>query len=188
MDFTYGPARTDQDLRQILAIQEANLPEQLSADETREQGFVTVRHDLDLLREMNHPHAHAVARHHDRVVGYALVMQRAMGDRIPVLYPLFERIDDILWHRRPLSDYRYFVMGQVAIDRPYRGRGIFPELFREFDHRLAEHYDLTVTEIATRNVRSCRAHAKAGFKDLHTYHSPDGEEWVVVARRLASLA
>lgn len=55
---TYGPALSKADLQGILALQQQNLPSALSPEE---QGFVTVRHDLPLLRKMNTPHPHRIA-------------------------------------------------------------------------------------------------------------------------------
>ncbi len=168
------------DLPQILAIQRDNVAERLSAAEVREQGFVTVQHDLALLTEMNAPYAHTVARVDGRVVGYALVMRREFAPRIAVLLPMFERIDGLLWQGQPIGEIDYFVMGQVAIAKAYRGQGIFDGLYENLVHRLLPPYALMVTEIATRNTRSRRAHARVGFVDLLVYKDADGEEWAVV--------
>jgi RimJ/RimL family protein N-acetyltransferase len=46
-----------------------------------------------------------------------------------------------------------------------------------------------VTEVAARNTRSLRAHARVGFEPLHVY--PDattGEEWHVIGLDLGSLS
>ena len=48
-------------------------------------------------------------------------------------------------------------------------------------------YDLCVTEIATRNQISVRAHEKMGFEPISTY-SDDREEWVIVAWDLSQPA
>jgi hypothetical protein len=52
--------------------------------------------------------------------------------------------------------------------------------------RYGGQFDFTVTEVAARNRRSLRAHARVGFQTLHVY--PDattGEEWDVIALDLA---
>ena len=52
-----------------------------------------------------------------------------------------------------------------------------------------DRFDFTVTEVAARNTRSLRAHARAGFETLHVY--PDattGEQWHVIVLDFARAA
>ena len=53
--------------------------------------------------------------------------------------------------------------------------------------RYGSRFDLVVTEVAARNTRSLRAHARVGFEPLHVY--PDattGEEWHVIGLELSA--
>lgn len=178
--FAYGPSTTDAHLEQIMALQKANLPKNISIQEAREQGFVTVDHDMETLRDMNTPYHHSTAWAGEELAGYALVMETRFRDRIPVLIPMFELLDGIPWRGKPLEEWRYFVMGQVCVAKPYRGQGIFQGLYLDMRSRLSAHFDLVVTEISSRNPRSIRAHEKVGFENIHEYAGPDGEHWVVV--------
>jgi hypothetical protein len=48
--------------------------------------------------------------------------------------------------------------------------------------RYGGRFDFTVTEVAARNPRSLRAHARVGFQALHVYaDASTGEEWHVIA-------
>ena len=176
----FGPAETVDHLQQIIALQKENLPQHLTPAEAREQGFVTVCHALELLSEMNEPYRHSAAWQGDVLAGYALVMEPRFRDRIPILFPMFELLDGIPWQGRPLGEWRYFVMGQVCVARPYRGQGVFEGLYQDLKARLHPHFDLVATEISTRNTRSIRAHEKIGFEPIHRYIDPDGEDWLVV--------
>ena len=178
----YGPARTETDLRQILALQRANLPDHLTAGEQAEQGFVSVQHDLELLRRMNTPFAHSVARDGEEVVAYALVMEPRFRSEIAMLRSLFDRADRQHFRGRALADIPYFVMGQVCIAKAYRGQGVFDALYTDLCQRLSGNFDLVVTLIAGRNSRSLRAHERVGFRELERYAGDSGEEWVLVAR------
>lgn len=178
--FTFGPPTTDEMLRQVLKLQKANLPRSVTAEEAREQGFVTVGHKLELLREMNTPYGHSCAWMGEELAGYALVMETRFRHRIPILFPMFELLDGVPWQGKALREWRYFVMGQVCVGKPFRGQGVFEGLYRDLKERLSAHFDLVVTEIATRNTRSVKAHEKLGFETLHTYTGPEGEEWVIV--------
>lgn len=173
-------AASDSDLAPILALQRRNVEEALDPTEVTAEGFVTVRHDLPLLRAMNRAAAHVVARSCGQVVGYALVMLREFEDRIPILRPMYDMLAHLEYDGAPVDDYRYFIMGQVCIDKPHRGRGIFAEMYRKMCELYSPAYDMTITEVARRNTRSIRAHDKVGFRLLHRYRDPHDEEWDVI--------
>ncbi len=178
----YGIAKTDEDLHEILTLQKRNLAASVSPQEAKEQGFVTVDHDFDLLKRMNLARPHIVAREGGRIVGYALVMLRSFANEIPVLIPMFLRINQLTYQRIALQDSKYFVMGQVCIDKNYRGKGIFGGLYTEMSKRMAVDFDLIVTEVASKNTRSIKAHHKVGFETILKYK--DSEEWEVVILKI----
>lgn len=175
----YSTAKTPEDLQQIITLQAQNLPQSVPAQEAATQGFVTVQHELGLLAAMNEKYPHQIAKADGRVVGFALVMLREFGDKIPVLVPMFRLLDQLYYKGTPLSNQSYFVMGQICIDKAYRGQGIFRALYERLGQEMAPHFRLMVTEIATRNTRSLQAHAALGFRQLHRY-TADGEEWDIV--------
>ena len=173
-------AATDDDLPALLRLQQENLPKSISKQEAIEQGFLTVEHDLPLLRDMNNACAHTIAKDHDKLAGYALSMTRSFDERIPILKPLFALVDQLQWEGRVVKDIPYILMGQVCVAKDFRGQGVFSGLYREMQKRMSKDFELIITEISTRNTRSIRAHQKVGFVDMHQYKAPDGEEWVVV--------
>jgi hypothetical protein len=171
------------EVRQILELQAGNLPSNLTAETMTSQGFVTVRHEPSVLLRMNEVAPAIVAKADDRIVGYALVMPRDFAPFVPILGPLFEILDGLSWQGKMLrANPRWFVMGQICIAEGYRGMGIFDGMYRAMAETYRDRFDFTVTEVAARNVRSLRAHARAGFETLHIY--PDltaGELWHIVA-------
>ena len=96
MELTFTKA-TDQDLQGILTLQQANLKKHLSPEETASQGFVTVVHDLELIKRLNDREQHIIARDGDRVVSYTLAMTRVARNDIPVLVSLFDQLETIPW-------------------------------------------------------------------------------------------
>ena len=86
---TYSRASTLEELEQILTLQKNNLPENLSHKEKIEQGFVTVKHSLEILKRMNDECAHTIAKNNNKVVGYALSMTNNFASEIEVLKPMF---------------------------------------------------------------------------------------------------
>lgn len=175
-------ARTDADLEQILALQAANLHEMVGADERREQGFVTLRHDLALLREMCLPHAHVVARVRgtDEIVAYALVMMNEFRPRLPLLEPMFVRLESVRWRGQAIADLRTYFMGQVCVAKEHRGQALVERMYAEHRRLMSPHFDLMITEIDRANTRSVRAHEKSGFEVIDEYTGDDGRAWVVV--------
>lgn len=173
-------ARTETDLLGILALQQQNLAKNISPEEAVDQGFVTVVHDLDILRRMNDAAPHTIAKDGDRVVGYALTMLQQFRVDIPFLESLFERLDQLLWHGRPLCEVPYFVMGQVCVAKECRGMGVFDGLYDGLRRFNAERFEVVATDISSRNTRSLRAHERVGFENLQEFSVDGGEVWVIV--------
>lgn len=185
MDIRYTTVQDAQDVGQILDLQAANHPSAISLETARSQGFVTVRHEPDVLLRMNRAYPSVIAKDGERLAGYCLVMPREFGPEVPVLAPMFDLLETLSWRGRPLRDGGWFVMGQVCVAEAYRGQGVFDGLYAKLREVCRTDFDFVVTEIAERNARSLRAHERVGFETIHVY--PDattGEVWHVVAMGL----
>jgi GNAT superfamily N-acetyltransferase len=169
-----------QDLPEILRLQSVNLPENISAEEYAEQGFVTVHHTLDILQTMHALAPSVVAFSGAQLAGYALVMPVSCGPLIPVLQPMIASFDRLSFKGRALSEQRYYVMGQVCVARPFRGQGVFDALYAGHAREYGGTYDCTVTEISLKNPRSMRAHQRVGFGEIQRQRDEHGE-WSIVA-------
>jgi hypothetical protein len=164
---------TEGDFDAVLALQRKNHRDAVTPDEARAQGFVTVVHSAQTLRTMNALLPSIVCREGGVVAGYALSMAPACRTLVPILAPMFAVLDEL-----PLGCF--YVMGQICVAEEHRGRGAFDLLYREHRARFKGDYERVVTEIATRNVRSMRAHARLGFRTIHAYRD-DVDEWAIVA-------
>ena len=167
------------ELKQILQLQKENLRLHITEAEMKSQGFVTIHHDLNALRLMHELAPSVIIRDQNSVVAYALTMLRECRQLTPDLEPMFALLDQLSWNNKSLNDYRFYVMGQVCIAKNYRGQGLFDELFRHHKKIYQSRFELFITEIATRNVRSMRAHERVGFKTIHV-HRDELDEWAVV--------
>lgn len=179
MTVQFTTATTDADLRGVLTLQAANQKATLSADYQKEQGFVTLTHTPDMLRQMSEAAPQIIAKDADVVVGYALTLLPSVKAVVPALLPLFDQFDKIEYDGKRIGDYRYYVMGQICVDEGYRGQGIFDGLYAAHRERFADGYDMLVTDIATRNTRSRRAHQRVGFRETQEFTDPL-DQWVVV--------
>ena len=180
---TFTTVSTPTEVSEILELQAANLPPALSPETMAREGFVTVRHDPYVLQRMNEEAPAIVAKAVGRVIAYALVMPRGYAAEVPILRPLFERLETLSWKGTPLRDNpRWFVMGQICVAQGYRGKGIFDGLYQTMARYYTDRFDFTVTDVATRNARSLRAHARVGFDALEVFTDPEsGEEWNIIA-------
>ncbi len=177
---SYKIVETDQELQQILALQQINLPQHISVEESQEQGFVTIEHNFPLLSNMNAAAPQVIAVANGQVVGYALVMLQSFADQVPVLIPMFKKLSTLSFQGKPFPAYQYYVMGQVCVDKAFRGRGIFDGMYHEQRRQLSDQYDFVITEVATRNTRSMRAHERVGFQIIEIYTVESGEEWALI--------
>ncbi len=163
-----GLARHELDLEGVLALQKA------SRAPTKD-GFVTVQHDLVILQSMHRIAPSVLAwDEHDRVVAYALTMPRETRALVPTLEPMFQMLEGM-----SLTG-SWYVMGQVAVAPSQRGTGVFDALYAEHKLRYQGQFDQIITEVATRNPRSLRAHQRVGFRTIQTYRDAT-EEWALIA-------
>ena len=167
------------ELQQILDLQERNLVTNINDEEKQSQGFVTLQHTLADLQAFQEIAPSVIIKEEERVIAYALTMPRECSEVVPALQSMFTSFDSLMWQNKPLNDYRFYVMGQICIDKEHRGKGLFERLYQGHRHFFGRHFDCIVTEIATRNLRSMRAHEKVGFKVIHVYRDQQ-DEWAVV--------
>lgn len=174
-------ASSTQHFEQIVDLQRRHHHSALLPDAQEREGFVFAEHSVALLRRMSDELPQAIAVANDgNVVGYCLSFPLSLREELPSLAPMFEQFHRCAYHGRPLSSLRFFVGGQVCVDRAYRGRGLLAQLYDKVRLAAPSPYDLCITEIATRNQVSIRAHERMGFEVLSTY-SDESEAWVIVA-------
>jgi hypothetical protein len=182
MNITFTTIKTDREIQQLLALQQKNLTKNISEDVANDQGFVTVVHNFDLLSRMNQSVPQIIAKDGDNVVGYALVMPESFRFDIPVLTEMFEMLDEIEYKGKLIKNTEYYAMGQICVAEGYRGQGVFDGLYAKHKTELSDRFELCVTEIAKRNLRSLAAHKRVGFEIIHEYFDVNYPElWEVVA-------
>jgi ribosomal protein S18 acetylase RimI-like enzyme len=173
MEIYYCTATTDEELKEILALQNRNMFTTISDEEREKEGFVTVMHSFDILKQMNSICPHIIAKDISKVVGYTLSMHPNFGDDIPVLKPMFKELES-------LKIKNYLVMGQVCVDKDYRKKGVFRELYATMKKEYKNNYATIITEVDVTNTRSFNAHKAIGFELLHSYESL-GQQWNIIA-------
>jgi ribosomal protein S18 acetylase RimI-like enzyme len=175
-----GPVAGEEELEEILVLQRQNLATAISPEEARSQGFVTVVHTLPVLRAMHASMPSVVARRAGVLAGYALAMPKAARALVPVLEPMFQTLEGLSFRGQPLRDATYYAMGQICVARDARGQGVFDSLYAGHRALYGARFDCLVTEVATRNTRSMRAHERVGFEIIHRYRDAT-DDWAVLA-------
>jgi RimJ/RimL family protein N-acetyltransferase len=186
--FVVDTVSSDEDLQQILDLQAKNLHQNLSQEEAESEGFVTIEHDFDLLKRMNSPHPHIVARdaRTNQVIGYVLVMLPAFRTDIPFAGPMMDQIDQVVYQGQRLggtyssNKAMMVLVGQLCVDKTYRGLGISTAMYREYQRLMEPHFHHVVTLVSSRNPGSMRAHEKVGFQAVHRYGGNQDNDWVVL--------
>lgn len=168
-----------EELQQILSLQQSYLKGHNDAAEEKEQGFVTVHHSFEMLEQMHRLSPSVIIKDDDKVVAYALTMVNECRNLIPILIPMFQMFDKIAYKDKLLSQYKFYVMGQICVDKKYRGLGLVDMLFQKHKEAYHKRFDFIVTEISTSNSRSMRAHEKIGFKTIYQY-TDAADEWNIV--------
>jgi ribosomal protein S18 acetylase RimI-like enzyme len=114
------------------------------------------------------------------VVAYALVMPKEARPLIPILDPMFVMIEQMPPEELTLpADASWYVMGQVAVAPSHRGSGVFDALYAQHRTSYRHKFDAVITEVATRNTRSMRAHERVGFRTVKIYRDAT-DEWALI--------
>ncbi|HZV69361.1 MAG TPA: GNAT family N-acetyltransferase [Saprospiraceae bacterium] len=176
----YTTAQTERDLLGIMELQKKNIAPHLTPEEMKSQGFLTVVHTLDDLKKMNDIEKHIICKDGENVVAYTLAMTVKSKNDLPILFPMFEKFEKIIYLDKPVSEFNYIIVGQACVDIDYRGQSVLDKCYEAFKNAFSKNYDFAISEISCRNSRSLRAHQRIGFSEIFIYTAPDGEEWSVV--------
>ncbi|MBC7893353.1 MAG: GNAT family N-acetyltransferase [Sphingobacteriaceae bacterium] len=175
----YGPAQGDAALEKILTLQAENLRGTLTPEHQSAQGFLTFRYDLPLLQRMNNALPHVVAATDTQLAGYALSTTPEICRENPLLRPLVERLDGLVFGGKPFAERRFYVMGQICVAEGFRGQGVFDGLYQTHQALYDTQFDCLVTEISLQNTRSLAAHRRVGFEVIDEVQDA-ADRWAVV--------
>ena len=172
-------ASTSAELQGILTLQKKNLKDNLTNEEFNKEGFVTLKHDIDTLKLMSSYANQIIAVDEGEVIGYALVMARQLRDKIPILKPMWVKLDELAFGNVKISNSKFYIMGQICIDIAYRGHGIFAKLYNMHKVEFRSDNDYCITEVSADNLRSLNAHEKVGFVNIHSF-SDKTDTWNIL--------
>lgn len=170
---------SDDDLLQIHQLNQDNLKQNLSQHEKQTEGFVSWLYSFQLLKKMHQLAPSVIVKDEHTLAGYALSTLKESAVFHSDLQTMMNNLREVSYETNPLFSYNFYCMGQICIEKKYRGKGIFNMLYQKHRELYSPVYDLLITEISSSNIRSQKAHEKVGFKTIHQ-HKDDLDEWNVV--------
>jgi ribosomal protein S18 acetylase RimI-like enzyme len=172
---------TNERIDNLLALQQQNLKNNLDVVTQQSQGYLSFSYTTAIMQRMMHAEPQPIAYANGQIIGYALATPLKVCQTIDLMLPLLNMFNQLIYNGKPLSDYQYYVMGQVCVHAGYRSIGVFDALYAKHRTLFADRYDFVVTEIAADNLRSIAAHQRVGFQTLHRYFDALSQKtWVVV--------
>jgi ribosomal protein S18 acetylase RimI-like enzyme len=173
-------ATTDQELLQIATLSNANRTANISEEEKAKEGFVSWVYTPEILRTINAIAPSVIVMDGDELAGYAITLTEECLQAYPPAAPTFTHAQPLVFKGRPLSEQRFYLMGQICVAKAWRGQGIVSTLYTGHRQSYGPQFDAIVTEISTANPRSVKAHQKIGFETIDL-HFENGHKWAVVA-------
>ena len=154
----------------------------MSEEEIDSQGFVTVSHSVEDLREMNEVERHIIAKENDQVDWISPGHDQAIKMEISgAVSRCLKNSNRLIFWGSPYPAINYIVVGQVCIAKEYRGQSLLDKCYAAYKEHFHDKFDFAITEIAASNLRSLKAHARIGFREINQYEGPDGQSWKIVA-------
>jgi ribosomal protein S18 acetylase RimI-like enzyme len=170
MNFTMVEITRVSSVSEIIGIrdlQALNLKQNITAEESIEQGFLTAAFTIEYLQQMNSASPAIIAKDGDKLVGYALVATKEIRKGHDLLEGLFDAIDECEYNGKLLREVNYVVVGQLCVAKEYRGQDLVQKLYGHFRDCLSNEFTYLVTDVAKANARSLKAHKKRGFQVIN---------------------
>jgi hypothetical protein len=171
------------DIPNIIKLQQANLSENLTEEERRKEGFVSlVTTENDLKNIIKGDGVIVVDKKDNNLKGYLFSITLGYAKNLSFLDPLIENINDMKYKGKNINEYKYCILAQTAIEKASRGHGVLESLYIKLKEELKNRgYELGVSEIAEDNEKSLGVHInKIGLKKLGIYNF-NNKNRVVVA-------
>jgi len=171
---------TDDEIQQIADLSKANLSTNISAETKAKEGFVSWVYTPAILKTLHAIAPSVIVMDGPNLAGYALTLTPECLRSYPAAIDTYNHAITLGHNGRPLKNQRFYLMGQICVAEPWRGKGLVATLYEGHRQFYSPQFDYLVTEISTANPRSLKAHQKVGFQIIDTHHDPAGH-WDVVA-------
>ena len=155
-----------EEILQIKSLQNLNLKCNIGETEAKAEGFVTAIYSCDFLKVMSDSTPAILATNNGVVVGYLLAVNRDTALKHDLLKKIVIVSDEVILKYPTLANTNYIIVGQLCIDKEYRGLGLVNRMYELYYETYHVQYNYCITDIAVNNPRSMKAHLKCGFKAM----------------------
>ena len=177
---TITRATTIDDINGILQLHLLNLKGNISNEEAQHEGFVSAEYDLNSLNKINSICPSIIAVDiTKKIIGYALVVTKEFYGHHDLLDDLFRSVDALSFNGECLEGISYVIVGQLCVAKSFRGQGVVQMMYNFYRDELCSKYKYCITDIASNNPRSLKAHLKTGFQVIDS-KGYGGLTWDVV--------
>lgn len=175
---------TEEDLTQIKDLSNLYNFKNISDDEKKKEGFVSLELSLDLLKQINNLLGILVIKINNKIIGYEIPLKLELADKINFLKPFIKRSLIHRYNDKPLNAENTVIEAQILINKNYKGKGLAEQLHKKFIEILRGKYSFIITEISDLNPRSLHFHIKKlGFDILEKY-STEGRNWYILIQKI----
>ena len=171
--------QTEQELKGLKNLQNANLRRLIGEEEAMKEGFVTSEYSLELLEKMHQEHPSIIAKEGDEVVGYVIVTNKSVLGEHDEIDHLFHTVDEMEFNGELLKNCTYILVGQLCVGKSHRGQGLVQAMYKYYKENFSQQYQYLVTDISQANPRSIKAHKKSGFETIGVIEQV-GTGWDIV--------
>src|SRR5690349_20141605 len=129
------------ELEQIHQLNLKNLKANVSEEEQEQEGFVTWAYPLDLLEKVNNLAPSVIVKDGDAVVAYALTLLPEARGFHNELELFMKSLESLTYKGKPLLEHKFYFMGQICVDKNYRGKGLVNAMYQKHRELYSTQYD-----------------------------------------------
>ena len=161
----YRRAQCMEDFRQIVDLQNKNLPRVLSDIEMKD-GFLSGEFTSEQFQAMNDNLCVMTCFDNDCFCGFLVAGTIGFNKQFSLPKTMIDCFPKISYKGKLISEYNPFISGPGCVDRKYRGKGVFANLVQTVLVFLAQQQnppDLRISLVSSENLRSINAQKKIGM-------------------------
>lgn len=111
--------------------------------------------------------------------GYFITLSKELASKSPFWEEMLSSAQNIQYEGKKVKDYNYALIGQICVEKSFRGGITFSKLYSTTATMLREiGYEIAIGEIAGDNSKSLAVHSF--LKEIGVYKSISGQEWHIV--------
>lgn len=172
---------TVEDIPEIYKLQQCYHVDTIS-EENKPDGFVTTLFTKEQFKELiEKENGIAIAvddEKDDKIVGYAMAASWEYWSQWPLFEYMIGDLPNTEYCGETMSVDNSYQYGPAAVDKPYRGTGVFKDLFDFSLASMADRYPYMLTFVNQINPRSYAAHTrKAGCDVVKTFDFNNNHYW-----------